>query len=181
MKKLLTAMALALGLAVTHAQVVAPVNPLDTNSPAVKTAQGWLNALSGTNLVLGAGALYDTTTKKAGGEIWAKYDLGTYVGALVALDYMNHSVYSVNGSAQLQLPIQLGSTNSSIYLIPYGGAGIGTPLSGPGLNSGGVVYKGFLGAGLQFTPHWGIYAHIERWSGSGFNDNMFAIGTAWKF
>lgn len=180
MKRLLTILALALGLAVTNvkAQVIAPPNPLDTNSAVAKTVTGWLGALSGTNLIVGAGGLYDTTTKKAGGEVWAKYDLNSYIGGIVALDYMNHSIYSVNGSAQLQLPIHL---SGNVYLIPYGGAGIGTAISGKAADNGGVVYKGFLGAGLQFTPHWGIYAHIERWSGGGFNDNMFAFGTAWKF
>jgi hypothetical protein len=79
MKTKLTLLALALGLAVT------PVK--------AQVGNDWLNALSSTNLTIGTHALFDLTTKTAGGGIFAVYDLNNYVGGLVTLDYLNHQTF----------------------------------------------------------------------------------------
>jgi hypothetical protein len=159
----LTLLALALGLAVT------PVK--------AQVGNDWLNALSSTNLTIGTHALFDLTTKTAGGGIFAVYDLNNYVGGLVTLDYLNHNVYSVRGNVQLQLPIPL--KNLGITLAPYSFAGVGTALGGKGGANGDPIGIVAIGAAVSWKS-WAAGASYQRWTGGGFNDNIASLFLAYR-
>lgn len=172
MKKILSLLGLCVALCGTAKSQV-------TSGSVSNTASAWLGALSSTNLITGTYALYDLTTKTAGAGIFAKYDMSDYVGALIRMDYINHETYTARGGVQVQLPVRLGAVGSSVYLIPYSGALVGTSLGGKG--NGEPIYIGFIGAAIQFSAHFGIFGGYERWTGGGFNDDLVAVGAGYKF
>lgn len=165
----LTLLALALGLAVT------PVK--------AQVGNDWLNALSSTNLTIGTHALFDLTTKTAGGGIFAVYDLNNYVGGLVTLDYLNHETISVRGNVQLQLPTHpfahANSWLTNVVFVPYGFAGVGTAMAGKSTDNGSPIGIGALGAALEYK-NFVVGGSYQRWTGGGFNDNIASLFLAYR-
>jgi hypothetical protein len=117
-----------------------------------------------------------------GGGILAIYNLNSYVGAGLGVDYLGQFSL-VSGNATLKVPINvgkyvvqyapwLGSGLTNLEVVPFALGGIGTPLSGSPntiatiLDAGAYVQFGHLyGGKFNVGACWGEWANAGDYSG----------------
>lgn len=140
--------------------VIAQTN---TPPPTPDTIGGKIDAITGGLSVLTNWSAYPYFTyapdspKKYGGGILAIYNVNNNFGAGLGVDELGGKFNMISGDVTLKIPTHplafLGATNFSA--IPFGIAGIGTPLSGAGTANGNI--STIAGAGVAFD--------IFQWKG----------------
>lgn len=174
MKKLLLVLSL-----VTSLSVIAQTNPpptlTDTNlvPPAAST---FLSFLAGaTNLMVAPYGIVGTEGKYGGGIALA-YKLSDMIVPTIRMDYYDGRVWMPSADMQLQVPLLLGG---KVTFIPFGFAGIATPLTGKGSDNFTPVAIIGAGGAVRIGAKWDLVGDIEKWSG--FKGEQIRFGVLYKF
>ena len=175
----LAAAILPLAPAQTHAQT--NTNNFSEFGPAGR-ALDFLSSGS-TNWLLAPYAIL-SSDNKSGMGLAAGYRLNDFVIPTLRLDYFDGTVWMPSASLQLQAPLTLGG---KFTCIPFGFAGVATPIAGKGSLNG--TAQSIIGAGIAirldvlgsgtFWQHLDLVADVEHWSG--FTGQQDRFGFLWKF
>lgn len=172
MKKLLTVITLACGLAL-HAQTnTAPV------SPAAGSLLDFIGA-SSTNWYGATYGIYDQQSKTGGAGVGLAYSLADQViMPTVRLEYIDSQVWLVNGSLELRPPQKwLGR----FPVRPFATGGVATPFSGKEGSNGDVVGLVGIGASTRLGERWGLIGAAEWRTGGGFSGWQYRLGLFLQF
>lgn len=171
MKKLILTLALGLSCLSGYSQ---DTNTLPVLSGPVWTAIQYLG--TGSNWMIAPYGIANVSEKKYGGGIAALYKINEFAGPMLRLDYYDGQVWMPSGSFQLQAPLQI---LNKFTLIPFGFAGVATPLSGKGGNNGSL--QGIIGAGfaVRVGAKWDLVMDYEHWTG--FKGDQMRFGVLYKF
>lgn len=188
-KYILTALlAVSIGLTI-QAQTSTPTS---TVLAAVKSS-GILNS---TNYAIEPYLTYApklaVSTAKVGGGVLAIYNLNSYVGAGLGVDYLGQFSL-VSGNATLKLPVNVGkyinkytpitsAWASNLTVTPFALGGIGTPLSGSP-NSISTIED--VGAYLEVGHLWGgkfnVGACYGQWNNAGdYSGKRYHLFAGWS-
>lgn len=131
-----------------------------TNAPAPTL---WDLATTGSNYWAAPFMTYSVKDHSTGGGVALGYRATEFVNPLFRVDYFNHQLYTVSIDAQLQVPQTL---LGKIPVVPFGLAGVETPLSGSAstdamVGIGAAVRLDFLGTS-SFWQHADIVADYEQ-------------------
>lgn len=175
MKKLVTTLALAIGLGFTAiAQTNAPV----IGGPA---AEAWkfITTEGVTNWFVVPFTTFDTTAKDFGGGVAVGYSVSRFVAPVIRFDYIGGGAYSAQADMQLQIPVKLFG---KLEVIPFGFAGVATCIAGAGGHNGDAVGVVDIGGAVKLSSKFDFVADYELWTGGQFKgNNQIRVGLLYKF
>jgi hypothetical protein len=152
------------------AQTVLDTNAAPASALPAPAATLWDFVTTGTNYWAAPYSTISVGDHSMGGGIAVGYQVSPIINPVLRLDYFGGQFYMPSLTAQLQAPRTI---MGKIPIIPFGIAGIGTPIAGAGPGNGGLVT--ILGAGAavkldwlgssSFWKHTDLVADYENWGG----------------
>jgi hypothetical protein len=161
----------------------------DTNAPVVTGAAStlWDFVTTGSNYWAAPYGTFGVSSHTMGGGIAVGYKVSEIINPVVRLDYFDGQFWMPSLTAQLQAPRAL---MGKIPVIPFGVAGIATPIAGAGtgngslvtvLGAGAAVKLDFLGSS-SLLQHTDIVVDYEKWLGlPQKQQNQIRFGVLFKF
>lgn len=130
----------------------------------------WDFATTGSNYWAAPYGTFGVSSHTAGGGIAVGYHISDVVNPVLRLDYFDGSFWMPSLTAQLQPPRQL---MGKIPVIPFGIAGMATPIAGAGTGNGSLVTILGAGAALKldafgsasWLKHTDLVVDYEKWLG----------------